>query len=618
MYVLLAALGLGGTGLGLWIVLRVVTRWMHPKQGKNPFRASSLRVPGPLVMDSAVRKRVIKRAFSASFVPENLDAIVIGSGIGGLSVAALLAKAGKRVLVLEQHSKAGGCCHTYGKKGFEFDVGIHYVGEMQSNAITRLLIDQLTDGQLQWIPLDDPFDTVFLGEPGEIRRRCPLFAGRYHYWEGLKAEFPKEHEALGKFQDLLQETRRGTLFLVLLKVLPLWFARLLARTGLIHLFTSYFRLAARSLSSVLEELTSDVDLRAVLSYCCFDYGCFPKDTSFTMHAILLNHYQYGSFYPVGGASEIAFHIIPVIERAGGAVLTRALVKRVLLDSAGKACGVTVQKPSGEVYINAPLVISDAGIFNTFQSLLPQDARINSKINAILGRVDHSMASFSVFVGLRGTQEELGLRAANFWLVRDSDIDHSVSRYMSLSQNDAIKENPPVLFISFPSAKDPSWDQRHPGVSTMAVVSISRNDWFSEWSSGKVRKRGDEYEALKGAFGQLILDQVIKIFPHLEDKIEYVEYATPASNQHYLCSPCGEIYGANHNMNRFTPDTAALLRPQTPIQNLYLTGQDVFCCGFAGAMFGGLLCASQILNRNLYDDLQKFKKQTPMEATLKVQ
>lgn len=61
--------------------------------------------------------------FSVGKVPKNLDVIVIGSGIGGLTAGATLAKAGKKVLVLEQHDQAGGCCHTYIEKGFEFDVG---------------------------------------------------------------------------------------------------------------------------------------------------------------------------------------------------------------------------------------------------------------------------------------------------------------------------------------------------------------------------------------------------------------------------------------------------------------------------------------------------------------
>lgn len=67
-------------------------------------------------------------------------------------------------------------------------------------------------------------------------------------------------------------------------------------------------------------------------------GVTPSHTTFSMHALLVDHYIKGAFYPRGGASEIAFHTIPVIQRAGGAVLTKASVQSVLLDSAGKACG----------------------------------------------------------------------------------------------------------------------------------------------------------------------------------------------------------------------------------------------------------------------------------------
>ena len=101
-------------------------------------------------------------------VPPKIDVIVIGSGAGGLSTAALLAKAGKRVLVLEQHDQAGGGLHTFVEKGYEFDVGVHYVGEM-GRGIFRTLFDQLTDGQLEWAPLDDAYDVMSIGR-GKDRR----------------------------------------------------------------------------------------------------------------------------------------------------------------------------------------------------------------------------------------------------------------------------------------------------------------------------------------------------------------------------------------------------------------------------------------------------------------
>lgn len=75
-------------------------------------------------------------------------------------MANILARSGKRVVVLEQHDQAGGCCHTFIDKGFEFDVGIHYIGEMRNNTIAKLLVDQLTDGQLVWENLDDEMDVV--------------------------------------------------------------------------------------------------------------------------------------------------------------------------------------------------------------------------------------------------------------------------------------------------------------------------------------------------------------------------------------------------------------------------------------------------------------------------
>lgn len=93
-----------------------------------------------------------------------------------------------------------------------------------------------------------------------------------------------------------------------------------------------------------------------------------------------------------------------------------------------------------------------------------------------------------------------------------------------------------------------------------------------------------------------------MFPQVADRKEYFEVGTPLSNIFYLGTSRGEVYGVDHNTVRFSPQSMADLRPEIGVPGLYLTGQDVFICGFAGAMMGGLLCASTILRRNLVNDL----------------
>ncbi len=102
-------------------------------------------------------------------MPSDLDAVVIGSGGGALSTSVLLSKAGKKVLILEQHDQAGGAFHTFMEKGYEFDTGVHYVGEMDTSSIFRTMYDQLTDWQVEWAPMEDAYDVISIGLGEENR-----------------------------------------------------------------------------------------------------------------------------------------------------------------------------------------------------------------------------------------------------------------------------------------------------------------------------------------------------------------------------------------------------------------------------------------------------------------
>ena len=328
-----------------------------------------------------------------------------------------------------------------------------------------------------------------------------------------------------------------------------------------------------------------------------------------MHAMLTQHFTRGGYYPKGGSSEIAFQIIPTIEKAGGRVLVRAPVREILLnEDKDQVIGVQVKKGHNVFDILAPLVISDAGLTNTAKSLLPEDV---GEITGLTGLTDHlkpGLALMTVFVGLDGTAEELGLTASNVWAFNHEDLQAQLEKYVSLAPEEAIKVPVPLIFVSFPSTKDPTFNDRFPGKSTCEIVTVSPHRWYQEWERERVMHRGEDYQGLKMSVGRQAWNQVLEIFPDLEGHEEYFDVGTSLSNQYYLGSYSGEVYGIDHHVGRFSLDAMSKLRPQTPLRGLFLTGQDVMVCGFTGAMYGGVLCASAILQRNLLSELTSARRE----------
>ena len=246
-----------------------------------------------------------------------------------------------------------------------------------------------------------------------------------------------------------------------------------------------------------------------------------------------------------------------------------------------------------------MIVSDTGFTNTVTQLINKKDAEKSGLWNNLQKVKPSTGHLCVYLGLKESSEALKLPKTNYWIYPSYNHDQNLENYLK----DPFQAPPPVTYISFPSSKDPDWEKRFPGKSTIEIIGVAPFDWFKKWNGTEWNKRGEDYKAYKEKLVQPLLEKLYEKLPQVKDKIEVMEISTPLSTQHFCNYAQGEIYGLDHTPARFT---YSWLRPQTPIGNLFLTGQDIVSDGIGGALMAGVLTASAMSKRNLLEDIFKKK------------
>jgi all-trans-retinol 13,14-reductase len=510
---------------------------------------------------------------------EKYDAIIIGSGMSGLTTAALLSKEGKKVLVLERHYTAGVFTHVFKRPGYEWDVGIHYVGDMgNERSFSRKLSDYLTDGNLNWADMGDVYDRVVIGS-----ETYDFPKGRENLQNMLHSRFPNDKTAIDQYFILVKEAVRANRGFFMEKAMPQFASKLFG--GFMR--RKFAKYSKRTTLEVLSEITENQELIKVLTAQYGDYGLPPNESSFVMHALLVKHYFSGGYFPVGGSSQIAETIDKVIEAAGGTILINAGVEEVIVEN-NVAIGIRLAD-NREILSNT--IISSTGVHNTLEKLLPKELKYSQELTKQLSAVKASASHGCLYVGLNGTPDELNLPKANYWLYQEAGShEENVAKFKEDINNEF-----PLVYISFPSAKDPDWSNRYPGKSTIDIITIMPYDEFEQWENTEWKKRGEDYENLKERLAQRLLEKLYELEPQTKGKVDFYEFSTPLTTKKFVNYKQGEIYGLEHSPARFENRS---LRPRTGIKNFYLTGQDISTAGVVGAMASGLLTASAVSGKNL--------------------
>jgi len=523
------------------------------------------------------------------------DVIVIGSGIGALTTAGLLAGvAGAGGRVLEKHSTPGGLTHSFRRMGASWDVGLHYVGDMEPGSRPRQIFDYLTGGALTWNRMPSGYDRFVLPGHGLT---VTIPSSMAHYRDLLTKLFPREKKAIRRYcQDVKRAYSWMSLRYMADMVPPLAspaiHLALRLRTGCALERTEHY----------MERRFRDPALRALLTTHWGDYGVEPTRSAFVAHAMIVCHYMDGAWFPRGGSGQIARMIEERIRANGGEIRLCQDVDDILIDN-GRAVGVRVtDRRSVPVSYEerAPIVISGVGARETYTRLLPTTGPVGAltaRVREHVARLGHGGSAVTVYLTL--DHYPAGVDGSNVWVNTSQGPDD-----LEQMTEDLCQGRPQSAFISFPGIKA---GDRH---ATVEIASFAQSEAFDRWSGTRPGMRGEDYEHLKSAMARGLIDLADTAIPGLKDAVRSVEVATPLTIEHFTSHEGGCFYGLPLTPERFATGLAC---PSTPIDGLYMTGQDAGMPGIVGAAMAGLSAACKALGPAAYPRIMRaLRDQVPTQ------
>ena len=491
---------------------------------------------------------------------QDYDFVIIGSGMGGMACAVILAKEGYKVCILEKNNQIGGTLQTFSRDKRIFDSGVHYVGGLEPGQNMHQLFSYL--GIMDKIRIakmdENAYDTVvFEGDPKE-----------YHYAQGydrlirnLVADFPDEVEAIQKYCDTIRE---------ICQKFPMYNLR----SGN-YMDTSVLELETKSF---LESITSNKKLQNVLGGTNLLYAGQPGKTPFYVHALIINSYTESAYRFINGGSQIARYLAREITSRGGVIIKHAQVTN-LQEIDGTI--VYAETDEGKKYYGKSF-ISNIHPVKTLE--LTNSDRIKKAYRNRIKSLENSISTFYVNVVLK--KDCFPYRNTNEYIFTKED---------AWSALEYTEENWPQGYAIFYSTA-PNQGPYAEAVTIMCYMNFADVErWAGTFNTAaREQSRGEDYEAYKVMMSEKIFDAVSRRYPNFRDCIYSYTAATPLTARDYIGTDDGSLYGFTKD---YRDPMRSFISPKTKIPNLYLTGQNLNLHGILGVTVSAVVTCSEILGRD---------------------
>lgn len=479
------------------------------------------------------------------------DAVIIGSGLGGLECAHILSKAGMSVLLLERGIQAGGCLQSYRRHGLAFDTGFHYVGGLDEGQSLHSAFRHLGLLRLPWQRLDNHFDRVTIGN------QTFNFAQGYDaFVETLTVAFPAERDALNKYADMLKQCGEQQ------------FDALNPQTGESSVLSRLFE------TSAYQYLTETFHDPLLINVLC---GTSLK-MELRKESLPLFTFSHGngsfiesSWRLKGDGSLIVNSLVDGIRMHGGEIICNAEVQE-LVEKDGKLVHAVCS--NGEIY-EGTIFISNIHPAVTC-NLVKQSSRMKKVYRS---RITHLENTFGMFtVSLRIKPQTLRYFNWNQYIYKEPAV-----------WTFHLKNNPVSGVLV--SCRIPEDGSKY----VQQVDLLTPMNWSEceQWSHTEVGRRGEDYKAMKKRVADECITLAERFIPGLRDRITGCYTSTPLTYRNYTLTPEGSAYGLRKD---FRNPIITLLSPRTPIPNLLLTGQNLMLHGLHGVTMTALFTCAEVLGK----------------------